>query len=73
MRVYSKPPRMGVDRSRPFVLKPGATVEDFAGKVHKDLVATLKTARVWGEYVHDGQVVGREHVLYDGDVVELHA
>ena len=73
MRVYSKPPRLGVDRSRPFVLKPGATVEDFAGKVHKDLLESLKTARVWGEYVHDGQVVGRDHVLYDGDVVELHA
>ena len=71
MRVYSKPPGEEPDLSAPFVLKKGSTVGDFAGAVHPDFLVKLKTARVWGTGVYDGQMVGRDHVLYDGDVVEL--
>ncbi|MBN1659607.1 MAG: TGS domain-containing protein, partial [Anaerolineae bacterium] len=39
--------------------------------VHKDFVTNLKSARVWGSGVYDGQVVGRDHLLKEGDVVEL--
>jgi hypothetical protein len=35
-------------------------------------VEGLKSARIWGSGLHDGQTVGREHVLHDKDVVELH-
>ena len=72
IRVYSKPPGKEVDRSAPFVLKKGDTIEEFAGQVHKDFLEKLKSARVWGSEVYDGQLVGRDHVLHDGDVVELH-
>lgn len=71
IRVYSKPPGQEPDRSAPFVLDKGSTVETFAAKVHRDFLETLKTARIWGEGVYDGQMVGRDHVLHDGDVVEL--
>ena len=72
IRVYSKPPGKPADHTAPFVLKKGGTVEELAGKVHKDFLSNLKSARVWGTGVHDGQQVGRDHVLHDGDVVELH-
>jgi ribosome-interacting GTPase 1 len=71
MRIYAKPPGREADLSRPFVLKKGSTVEEFAGKVHKDFLENLKTARVWGSAAHDGLMVSRGHVLQDGDVVEL--
>jgi len=71
MRVYSKPPGKEPDRSSPFVLARGSTVADFAGKVHQDFYKNLKAARVWGKGVYEGQMVGRDHVLHDGDVVEL--
>ena len=71
IRVYSKPPGQEPDLSAPFVLERGSTVEPFAAKVHRDFLETLKTARIWGEGVYDGQLVGRDHVLHDGDVVEL--
>ncbi|MEA3377328.1 MAG: TGS domain-containing protein [Chloroflexota bacterium] len=71
IRVYSQPPGQAPDRSRPFVLDKGSTVEDFAAEVHRDFVETLKAARIWGAGVYDGQNVGRDHVLHDGDVVEL--
>ena len=71
IRVYSKPPGKKPDLSAPFVLKKGSTVEDLAGKVHQDFLENLKCARVWGSATYDGQMVGRDHVLADGDVVEL--
>lgn len=71
IRVYAKPPFKEADLSAPFVMKQGGTVEEFAGKVHKDFYEQLKSARIWGSGVFDGQMVGRDHVLQDGDVVEL--
>jgi hypothetical protein len=53
------------------VLKRGSTVEELAGKVHRDFLERLSSARIWGKDVFDGQKVGRDHVLQDGDVVEL--
>jgi len=32
----------------------------------------IKTAKVLGHDVYDGQLVGRDHILHDEDVVELH-
>jgi ribosome-interacting GTPase 1 len=71
IRVYSKPPGKEPDFSAPFVAEKGSTVEEFAGKVHQDFLQNLKSARVWGSATHDGQMVSRDHVLQDGDVVEL--
>ncbi len=71
IRVYSKAPGKEPDLSAPFVLKKGGTVAEFARKVHKDFFEKLKAARVWGSAAYDGQMVGRDHILRDGDVVEL--
>jgi ribosome-interacting GTPase 1 len=71
IRVYAKPPGEDPDLSTPFVLQMGGTVADFASKVHLDFYKNLKHARVWGTGVFDGQMVGREHELHDGDIVEL--
>ena len=72
MRVYSQAPGQEPDHSSPFVMKKGGTVADFAGEVHQDFYEGLKAARVWGTSVaYEGQMVSRDHVLQDGDVVEL--
>ena len=71
IRIYSKPPGKEPNLSAPFILKKGGTVAEFAGKVHQDFFERLKTARVWGSAVYDGQMVRRDYVLHDGDVVEL--
>jgi hypothetical protein len=71
MRIYSKAPGREPDLGSPFVMERGGTVEEFARKIHQDFYQNLKSARVWGHGVHDGQLVGRDHVLHDEDVVEL--
>jgi hypothetical protein len=71
IRVYAKPPGKEPDLERPFVLKKGNTVADLARKVHRDFYDKLKTARVWGSSAFEGQMVQRDYVLRDGDIVEL--
>ncbi len=72
MRVYSQAPGEQAKLHLPFVLPLGSTVEQFAGKVHQDFAENLKSARVWGKSAaFEGQTVSREHMLQDGDIVEL--
>lgn len=73
VRVYTKLPGHAADRHRPFTLRRGQTVGDVARLVHGDVARSLRYARVWGPSAFDGQHVGPEHVVADGDVVELHA
>jgi small GTP-binding protein len=62
----------GVVEPDPVALQPGSTVEDVADWVHHDLAASFTGARVWGESARfDGQRVGRDHAVVDGDVVEI--
>jgi len=72
VRVYTKAPGRPPELARPFALRRGQTVEDVARLVHKDLARSLKFARVWSKAGLDAQHVGREHLVEDGDVVELH-
>lgn len=72
VRVYTKQPGKPPDRNKPFTLTRGATIADLAMRIHKDLSVKMKFARVWGSQVFDGQTVQRDHVLTEGDVVEIH-
>ncbi|MCE4604521.1 MAG: GTP-binding protein [Aeropyrum sp.] len=73
VRVYTKQPNKEPD-PQPLVLRRGATVLDVARSIHKDLVRRFRYAKVWGRSVrYPGQRVGPDHVVEDGDVVEIHA
>ena len=54
------------------MIEAKAVLADLASRIHNDLAATMHFARVWGRSVFDGQTVQREHVLEEGDVVEIH-
>jgi ribosome-interacting GTPase 1 len=72
VRVYTKEPGHPPDKDRPFTVRRGQTVGDVARLVHRELVEHFKYARLWRHGETDGQHVGREHAVEDGDVVELH-
>jgi len=72
IRVYSKRPGKPPDMASPFTCPAGSTVQQMAELVHRDFADKLKSARIWGTGVFDGQTVTRDHVLHDKDVVELH-
>jgi small GTP-binding protein len=72
IRVYSKAPGKQVNTSAPFVVEQGIKLGEFAGKVHKDFQEKLKSAKIWGTSAEfPGQMVSRDHILEDEDVVEL--
>ena len=72
IRVYTKTPGQKPDLNDPIIIKRGSTLEDAAAAVHKDFAHKLKYARIWGSGKHDGLMVKRDHILQDGDVIELH-
>lgn len=72
IRVYTKAPGRKPDFTDPIILDRGSTLEDAAASVHKDFRAKLKYARIWGSGKHDGVMAKRDHVLQDGDIIELH-
>jgi uncharacterized protein len=56
----------------PLALPAGATVVDIADRIHHELAADCRGARVWGPSARfEGQRVGKTHVVRDGDVVEV--
>ena len=72
IRVYTKAPGQKPDLADPIILERGSTVADAAASVHKDFAAKLRYARIWGSGKHDGIMAKRNHVLRDGDIIELH-
>lgn len=72
IRVYTKQPGKPPDMTSPFTCPVGSTLVEMAALVHRDFADSLKSARIWGTGVFDGQTVKRDHVLHDKDVVELH-
>jgi ribosome-interacting GTPase 1 len=73
IRVYTKQPNKEPD-PEPLILPRGSTVLDAAKRIHSRLVKHFRYAKVWGPSAkYPGQRVGGDHILEDGDVVEIHA
>ncbi len=71
IRIYTKPP-LGEPSKKPLVLRKGATVMDVAKAIHSELIEKFAYARIWGPSAkYPGQRVGLDHVLKDGDIVEI--
>jgi small GTP-binding protein len=70
IRIFTRKP--GSQERDPMALEPGATVADVAAELHNDLRADCRGARIWGPSAKfDGQLVGRDHVVIEDDVVEV--
>jgi ribosome-interacting GTPase 1 len=72
IRVYTKKPGKPPDMTSPFTVPEGSTLIELATHVHREFEEKLRSARLWGTGVFDGQSVPRDHVLHDKDIVELH-
>ncbi|HEY5489303.1 MAG TPA: TGS domain-containing protein, partial [Candidatus Limnocylindrales bacterium] len=70
IRIYLR--KDGDVAREPVALPPPVSVVDVADAVHHDLAAAFSGARLWGPTARfDGQRVGREQELQDGDIVEI--
>ncbi len=69
-RIYTK--RKGKIAEKPIVFLGKVTVKDVCERIHEDFLKNFKYAKVWGKSVKfQGQKVGLEYELEDGDVVEI--
>jgi small GTP-binding protein len=70
IRIYLH--KDGSTAHEPLALAPPATVLDVADAVHHDLAESFTGARLWGPSARfDGQRVGRDQSVQDGDTVEI--
>jgi small GTP-binding protein len=73
VRIYLKKIGRLPDMKAPLIMKKGSKVSDVSKRVHKDFAYKLDYARIWGPSAKfPEQKVGKEKVLRDGDIVELH-
>lgn len=74
IRIFTKEPGMKAHSERPFVLRKGATVNELAKNIHKELYSNFMFAMVWAKRLpFSPKKVGLSFVLDDGDIVEIHA
>lgn len=70
IRIFPKPKNENI--GDPVVLKRGSNVLDFCDAIHKNMKDTFAYARIWGASVkHQAQRVGKEHTLFDGDIIQI--
>ena len=71
IRVYTRTGGRSAELGDPYTLPRGSTVQDLAERIHKDVAASFKGARIWAEGKYDGQLVQRDYEIQDRDVMEL--
>ena len=73
IRIYMKEPRKEADMQEPLIIFRNAKIRDVCTKTHKEFVSKFKFARVWGKSAKfPGQRLMLNHVLKDGDILEIH-
>ena len=72
VRIYTKLPGQKPDMTEPYTLPAGSQAIDGVRAVHREFAERLKYVRIWGSGRFDGQQVPSDHVLEDGDIIEVH-
>lgn len=72
VRIYSKKPNQEPDFGHPFTCKKGTRLIDLAGQIHWDLIENFKYARLFGKKLKTPLIIGKDYILKDGDIVEIH-
>jgi len=72
IRIYTKLPGKKPDLTEPYTLPALSTALDGVRTVHREFAERLKYVRIWGSGRFDGQQVPSDHVLEDGDIIEIH-
>lgn len=74
MRVYLKKTRKRPDIEKPLIVKKGSSASEICKKIHYELYEKFKYAKVWGKSAKfPGQKIGADHILEDGDIIEIHS
>ncbi len=71
IRVYTKRKGEKIDDA-PLMMRSGSIIGELCDELHRDMRKLFKYGQVWGKSAKfPGQKVGIDHVLLDGDVVQV--
>ncbi len=72
IRVYTKQPGKAA-ATEPIVARKGLNVGELAKTIHSDFYENFKYAKIWGPSAKfDGERVGLDRGLDDGDIIQFH-
>jgi small GTP-binding protein len=72
IRVFTRN-NAGDIADRPIILDKGSTVQDSIEVLSKKMLKFFRFARIWGSGKFDGEKVGLERELQDGDLIQVFA
>lgn len=72
IRVYTKSPQKPPDFSRPFTIKKNSRLIDLAKEIHQDFLFSFKYAKLFKSSFKKPKIVGKDYILKDGDIIEIH-
>jgi len=73
VRVYTKSPNREADFDHPFTLPKGSKLLDLAQKIHYSLAEKFKYARLFKKDLRKPIIVGKDYILEDKDIIEIHS
>jgi len=74
VRVYTKSRnKPEPDFSHPFILKKGEKLLTLASQIHHDLLPSFKYAKLFKKDLKNSQIIGKDYILEDGDIVEIYS
>ncbi len=73
IRIFTRN-AVGDIAERPIILREGSTVENAVEVLSKKMLKFFRFTRVWGSSAkYDGEKVGLDRILHDGDVIQVFA
>jgi len=72
VRVYSKKPGKNPDLKHPFITKRNTKLIELAKEISEDFVSSFKYARLFRKNSSKFQIVGKDYILKDEDIIEIH-
>ncbi len=72
IRIYTKNEK-GEISAQPIVISKGERIAKITRIINKQFLQTFRYAKIWGSAQFEGQRVGLEYQLQDGDIVQIFA
>lgn len=72
IRVYSKKPGKEPDLKHPFIAKRNTKLIELAKEISEDFATSFKYARLFRKDSQKFKIVGKDYLLNDEDIIEIH-
>ena len=72
IRIFTKNEK-GEISTQPIVISKGESISKITRIINKQFLQTFRYAKIWGSAQFEGQRVGLDYQLQDGDIVQIFA